>query len=251
MSKKIQSYFLPLSLVNINKNYLTIYILFRVLEYIKSGIDTNIIDPTPEKKFLREKARRNGWIIRTYPSTTVNAYDPYLVKGNFKMQVDGWTKILENLPAISNTEIDLFFEESASKIINSASVIKKNHLRGESFIIEKFIDTETVFSKQNEKYFYLKGYCSASKKQREYCLSLAINKISKNIAYAFCECPAGSGGLCSHSFALMKLAASWSVQSLKYIPDEISCTAKPCLWSQRKSTNIKLNVLNSTGIMTP
>lgn len=156
------------------------------------------------------------------------------------MQVDGWTKILKNLPAISNTEIDLFFEESASKIINSASFIKKNHLRGESFIIEKFIDTESVFSKQNEKYFYLKGYCSASKKQRENCLSLAIDKISKNIAYAICECPAGSGGLCSHSFAVMKLAASCSVQSIKYIPDEISCTAKPCLWSQRKFTNIDL-----------
>ena len=97
------------------------------------------------------------------------------------------------------------------------------------------IGTVFVFSKENDQYFFLKATCSASKKPTSYCLSLAISKFSKEIVYAFCECPAGSGGLCSHSFALMKLAAKWSIDRLHYIPSETSCTAKPCQWSQRKT----------------
>ena len=115
------------------------------------------------------------------------------------------------------------------------TTIKKLKTRGQKFFDEKHIDSDTVYSKQNDDYFLVKGKCSASKKQVEYKISLVISKRNKEIIFSHCECKAGDGGLCSHSYATMKIKSMWSMKGLNVIPSEESCTSKPCQWSQRKT----------------
>ena len=155
---------------------------------------------------------------------------------NFHQDNDGWTKVLDNLPAISRTEMDNFQLKTSKNVLNSSTSVKKTYKRGEAFIQERYIDMDFVYSKQNDDLFFIKAKCNASKKPRDYGLSLALSKNTKEIVHSYCECPAGDGGLCSHSFALIQLVAKWSIDGLKYIPSEESCTSKPCQWSQRKKS---------------
>lgn len=205
------------------------------MDYFKANRHSIIIDPTPEKRYLHAKAYRIGLNLSAIGEQTKPSAPPLLLTGNYKNESNGWTKILDNLPPISNTEIDAFHINASRNIMESSTTIKKVHKRGEQFLQEKYIDNDTVFTKQNVAYFFLKGKCSASKKKLEYNLSLAIAKTSKEIAYAFCDCPSGNGGLCHHCFAFMTLVAGWSVKRLTYVPNEAACTAQPCQWSQRKT----------------
>ena len=67
---------------------------------MKSKQDQVIIDPTPERKYLRAKASRlNIKIIENKSDVVLNN------DANWKRVFShdmGWTKLLENLPAISN-----------------------------------------------------------------------------------------------------------------------------------------------------
>ena len=203
------------------------------MDYCKSKRDKTIIDPTTDKRYVHAKAKKLG--ITLVEVNKRNPTNSILPTSNYKNDKDGWTKLIGNLPAISNTEIDTYHEKSSTNVLANSTAIKKMHIRGEQFLKEKYIDSDFVFTKENDSYFFLKALCSASKKQTEYNISLALSKIDKSIAYAYCECPAGSGGVCSHCYALMKLVAKWSIDRLTYVPSETSCTAQPCQWSQRKS----------------
>ena len=118
---------------------------------------------------------------------------------------------MENLPAISDNEIKRYHQTASERVLKSATNISKPFQRGEAFVGEKYIDVDTVFTKETPTIFMMKAICSASKKQTEYTISLSLDKVNKAIMHAYCECPAGSGGLCGHSYGLMKLAAKWSI----------------------------------------
>jgi len=44
---------------------------FRVLSYFKGGTADNIIDPTPDKKWLKAKAKKLNLIIRSKIKTAI------------------------------------------------------------------------------------------------------------------------------------------------------------------------------------
>ena len=198
---------------------------------MRSNQHKTIIDPTPTQEYLRRKAERLGVKINEpIPDTKNNDSNWKKLFGN----LNGWTKSLQNLPAISNTEIDAFITNSVKSVTDVYTEIKKIKTRGLKFFEEKHIDSDTFFTKQNDEVFLIKGKCSASKKQIEYNQYLVLSKTTKEIIFAYCECKAGEGGLCSHSYASMKTSSMWSVKGLVVIPTELSCTEKPCQWSQRK-----------------
>ena len=205
----------------------------RILEYVKNGTQDQVVDPTPERKWLRLKACHMGWVIHDDPELIIQDHDSYLVIGNYGSDSNGWCQSLINLPKISIACIETFYEKSIGTVMHKGTTIKKHFRRGEQFIKERFIDTDHVFTKLNEKYFFIKGICSASMSNKERWVSIALNRDNGEIAYAFCECPSGNGGQCSHCYAMMKLAAQWSLDQLEEIPS-LPCTSKPCQWSVKK-----------------
>ena len=67
---------------------------FRILDYMKSKRDQILIDPTPERQYLRAKASRlNISIVEKQMDITLN--DDSNWKRLFMIN-DGWSKILEN-----------------------------------------------------------------------------------------------------------------------------------------------------------
>ena len=175
-----------------------------------------------------------GWIIKSNESFVIEAADPLLVKGNYGKDDVGWSQSIVGLPRISGVEIDQFFEETTRAVIKQGTKIKKHFNRGEQFLAERYIDPDYVFTKFNEGYFFIKGICSASLKKDERWVSLALSRKDNKVSYAFCECPSGNGGQCSHAYALMKLVAKWSLDKLTEIP-VLACTSRPCEWSVKKS----------------
>ena len=150
---------------------------------MKSRRDGIIIDPTPEKKYLRAKSIRLNVPITDGASINLLSLDNSSQWRNIFGKSAGWTKSLDNLPALSNTEIDTFIENSTKSVTKNYTHIKKLRTRGLKFFEEKHIDCDTLFSKQNDLYFLLKGKCSASKKQVEYNHSLLLLKSTKEIIF--------------------------------------------------------------------
>ena len=60
-------------------------------------------------------------------------------------------------------------------------------------------------------------------------MTVAVDRKTSDVIFAYCQCEAGKGGTCSHSFTLMKTLARWSLDQLKEIPEDIACTSKPCV----------------------
>ena len=126
---------------------------------MRSNRDKIIIDPTPTHKYLRAKAERLNITIVEPKSDVIKSNNK---NNNWKrvfVNNDGWTKILQNLPAISNTEIDAFITRSVKSVTNVFTEIKRIKSRGLQFFEEKHIDSDTFFSKQNDDFFVVKGKC--------------------------------------------------------------------------------------------
>ena len=87
---------------------------------------------------------------------------------------DGWSKNLANLPSSTLDKI-VAYEERVKKTFITKSKKKEKHFQqGQQFLEENVIDLNSILSKQNDKYFSVKGICSASLKHRQmgfYCHS--------------------------------------------------------------------------------
>ena len=86
-----------------------------------------------------------------------------------------------------------------------------------------------ILSKQNDKYFCVKGICSASLKQKDRWAFIVIQKSTGDIELATCQCPA------SYSYAVSKVIAKWVIDRVTIIPQQRACTSKPCVWSVPQS----------------
>ena len=67
---------------------------------------------------------------------------------------------------------------------NVFTEIKRIKDRGMKFFEEKHLDSDTIFSKQNDDFFIIKGKCLASKKQIEYSQQLVLSKKTRDY---FCQ----------------------------------------------------------------
>ena len=97
--------------------------------------------------------------------------------------------------------------------------------------IYKNVDIGSIFTKQSDDFFCLKGVYGASLRKQNRIVFVALTKAEGSVAYAYCQCPAGRVGTCSHAFAVMKLVAKWVIDKINIISEPKACTAKPCAWS--------------------
>ena len=141
----IYLYFIYIILKDIDLYYCYILFIFRILHYVKNNQHLNIIDPTPEKKWLKRKAIEMGWIIKSNESFVIEAADPLLVKGNYGKDDDGWSQSIVGLPRISGVEMDQFFEETTRAVMKQGTKIKKHFNRGEQFLTESIL-TQIIYS---------------------------------------------------------------------------------------------------------
>ena len=80
---------------------------------------------------------------------------------------DGWSKNLVNLPSLTLDKIVAYLERVNKTFITKSKKIEKHFQQGQQFLEENFIDVNSILSKRNNKYFSVKGICSASLKQKD------------------------------------------------------------------------------------
>ena len=144
-------------------------------------------------------------------------------------------KSLEGMPSFSIEHIDSYSQKINTDVLSKSKKVMKHFLRGEQLLEENFIDIASIYSKQSDTLFCLKWVCAVSLKKQNPWTFIALSKVDGSVSYAYCQCPAGKVGTCSHMFAVMKLVAKWAIDKLTKIPEIKTCTSKPCTWSVPQS----------------
>ena len=106
----------------------------------------------------------------------------------------------------------------------------KHFRQGKQLLVENFIDIASIYLKQSDTLFCLKGSCTPSLKKQNCWTFMAQPKADGSVSYAYCQCPAGKVGTCSHMFPVMKLVPKWAIDKLTIIREIKACTSKPCTW---------------------
>ena len=148
---------------------------------------------------------------------------------------DGWSINLATLPNLTLDKIVVYVQRVNKTFITISKKIEKHVQQGQQFLEENFIDLNSILSKQNDKYFSVKGICSASLKQKDRWVFIVIQKSTGDIELATCQCPTGRAGTCSHSYTVSKVIAKWVIDRATIIPQQRACTSKPCVWSVPQS----------------
>ena len=107
---------------------------------------------------------------------------------------DGWSINLAILPNLTLDKIVVYVQRVNKTFITISKKIEKHIQQGQQFLEETFIDLNSILSKQNDKYFSVKGICSASLKQKDRWVFIVIQKSTGDIEFATCQCPAGRAG---------------------------------------------------------
>lgn len=208
-----------------------------MLSYFNGGTSENIVDPTPNKKWLRIKAMslNRKLVIPSNNAAPPNCPDTFKDDFNNLNQTHGWSKTLENIPCFTVSHINDYSNKINEKYASKSKVVKKHFKRGEQFIEEKYIDLNSVYTKQSDDYFCIKGLCGASLKAKDRWIFAVLCKSSANVEFSFCFCRSGKPGTCSHTYALLKMVAKWVLDGRTEIPIQKACTSTPCVWSVPQS----------------
>ena len=81
---------------------------------------------------------------------------------------------------------------------------------------------------------------------------VALTKAEELVAYAYCQCSAGTIGTYYDAFAAIKLVAKWVIDKINKIPEPKACTSKPCAWSILQSREkLEKSPISSLKIFSP
>ncbi|CAH3156500.1 unnamed protein product, partial [Pocillopora meandrina] len=165
----------------------------RVLEYVASGRDKDVVDPDKNLIYTRRKARQEQ----------LAQSDAMPEESTVKFPSAGWSTSLQRMPLFIRAEMDLHISKSGKNFDRN----KQNHAVPTSMKKAKtFLDNE-----------YLKD------------LTCAMSGVVK---YASCTCVAGSVGFCNHVLAVMMKLCKFSLyycQDIKDLENESDMTqAKAC-----------------------
>ena len=208
----------------------------RVLEYFENGTNDKIIDPTTDKIWIRQKAQSMGVILKpTWKEGALPSVSPILADQKLKeseTNMTGWSKSLDGMPNFSVDNIKVYQEKITKLFCENSKLIKKNFIRGQQFMEERFIDLTSTFSKSDETIFCVKTVIAASLRKLCRWAVVALSKTDGEIIYAHCACVGGKAGTCAHSYALMKTILKWVIDRRTVIPEEKACTSQRCAWNQ-------------------
>ena len=158
-----------------------------------------------------------------------------ILLNNFQTRIDivlenenstGWIKDLTNMPVFTIKEIEEHRIMSGKK----GKAIMKTMDRGRKFQEERYISTDSIFTKTAKNTFSVKGTCRASMKKEFRKMNVTLNRKTGKVIKAHCTCPAGNSGYCNHVMALLFEFADYSLHQLKVVPEEVACTSKLRQW---------------------
>ena len=141
--------------------------------------------------------------------------------------INDWGKLLKDLPRFTIREIELH-RLNCGKTPDSAII--KTLDRGRKFKDERYISADSIFTYVDNSYFYAKCKCKASMKKEYRRVYVQLSQLSAEVERGHCSCPAGLSGYCNHVMALLLEIADYSLNELKYVPEEIACTSRLCQW---------------------
>ena len=138
-----------------------------------------------------------------------------------------WEKSLASLPIFGLNEIEIHRKKSGK---TPETAIIKTLNRGRRFKEERYISADSIFCKEKIDRLLFKCVCKASMKKEMRNVNVEIDKLSGEVICGQCTCPAGQSGYCNHVMALLFEIADYSLNGLKFIPEEIACTSRLCQW---------------------
>ena len=121
-----------------------------------------------------------------------------------------WGKSLICLPSVTIKEIE---EHRLSSGKTPDSAIIKTLDRGRKFKTERYLSADSVFTKWDQFYFYIKCQCKASMKKEKRDVSVTLHLTTGKVATGKCSCTAGESGYCNHVMALLLEVADYSIKS--------------------------------------
>ena len=81
---------------------------------------------------------------------------------------------------------------------------------------------------------------------------MTLTKADESVAYAYCQCPTGRVGTCSHVFALMKLVVKCVIDKINKTLETKTFTSKPCAWSiPQTRERLEQSPISSLNIFSP
>ena len=87
------------------------------------------------------------------------------------------SKNLANLPSLTLDKIVAYAERVKKTFITKSKKKEKHFQQGQQFLEENVIDLNSILSKQNDKYFSVKGICSVSLKQKDRWVFIVIQNL--------------------------------------------------------------------------
>ena len=157
-----------------------------------------------------------------------------------------WGKSLKMPSQFTIKEIDQHRQLSGK---TPESAIIKTLDRGRKFKNERYITSDSIFTKCEKGLFYVKGLCKASMKKEKRSVAVKRSTISSKVLDGSCSCPAGKSGYCNHVMALLLELADYSLSQLnlfKFVPEEIACTSRLRQWGIPGESMQKAPVIETT-----
>ena len=139
-----------------------------------------------------------------------------------------WCKSLESLPVFTKKEIE---KSVKRKVDDTSKPIKKRLKRGLKFQEERYLSSDTVYTKVFNNSFMVKAKCRASMSTREiHDLEVSLDLTSGSVIVTHCTCKAGNSGYCNHVMCLLLELARYSLEELDRVPEEAACTSISRKW---------------------
>ena len=169
--------------------------MFRVLDYISSGLDSKIIDPDGgiHENRLREEKDQNTIITITFPFPS-----------------KGWTSSLCQLPPFGYGCIYAHLIGSptipSSQVSSAADAYQAGAMKHKEEGYRLFRDNHVMmvrFNSTDNHYCLFHAYIKPSLSTGKYCTVVSLKKSSGHVVGAKCNCKAGAGGCLRASMLLL------------------------------------------------
>ena len=199
--------------MTILRNDIKFCLFNRVNEYIRTGHDKNIVDPSPHKVYSRRKESENQ--RKELKSTNRNYTAKECVK--FPHDENVWSSSLDTMPLFTRVHMDNHIKKSGKNIANKEHHSIPTGLRkAKTFPEDEYL--ESIRCSHDQSYFYVKANCCHSFRKNDFphSLKLALCIITGEVESSNFSCVAGKVGYCNHILALMFKLCKFSLFGCKF-----------------------------------
>ena len=199
--------------------------MYRVHDYIATGLASRLVDPDGRHQQIVDKQQSTGSSSR------------------WALPTDGWTTNLKELPKFSYGNIFAHLVSNSKTVAsNQKSAATERYRKGAmkhkeaGYRLYKDDHVKRVkFHPGSDNQCFCCALVQASfKSSTNYSTSVCLHKSDGSVFGAQCKCKAGAGGCCKHVAALFYCILDYSDHQLTQIPDHRTCTDKPQQWNVAK-----------------